>query len=258
MRYLAIARFRLLTIIRTASGIFLIAAIPVGFFAMMISMPEPDFRGVAEHLLRENARAAVVAWFFHALIICFAAMMSGKVKTPDDDGMPLTAVPDLMDSAPISLGARFWGEALGTFGAMGIVHVCCLPLLAAVVALNPLPTTVFVWFEATMLALLFLASASAAWQRRAPRTKFSGTRGPRNAAVIATLFIFALMLTTRWAAFRDALENFLAHRISMPAWRELAASVSNPLLLAILLALLYAGCLAYYYAGSTRQRVWEN
>ena len=257
MRYVAIARFRMLTIVRTATPIFVIAAIPPFLAAAFLSFPESIFRAGAAELLPLNARVAVASWLFHAIFLSFAGLMSGKVKTAHDD-VTIGVMPDLMDTAPIGLGSRFWGEAAGTFEALAVIHVCCLPLLAAVVALNPLPTIFFLWFEAGIVVLITLSSAGAAWQRRAPRTKYSASRGPRNAVLFAILFFLALFASTRWEAFRDSLFAFVGQRNSMRAWAEVAGNVESPLLLLVLMSLLYAGYIAYYYLTSTRRRVWEN
>jgi len=257
MRSLGIVRLRLLTITRAATPIFILAAFPALVNLLFLSTPEPFFRAWETLALDGYARAALSGWFFHILFLAFAMLLTGKVKTPHDD-VVIAVIPDLMDTAPIKPGERFWGETFGTFAAALAIHVCSLPLLAALVALNPLPTSAFVWIEAAAIALLFLACAGAAWQRRAPRTKFSGTRGPRNAALVATLFIFALAGTTRWQTFRDSLATFIVPRTSMRAWSEVMAAVEKPLLLAVLLVLLYAGTIAYYYVTSTRKRVWES
>lgn len=257
MRYLAIARFRMLTIIRTATPIFIVAALPPLLAAVPLSMPEPLFRASAEEMLVINARVAMMAWVYHGLFLSFACLLSGKVKTPHDD-VTIGVVPDLMDTAPIGPGSRFWGEALGTLTATVLIHACCLPLLAAVAALSPLPTSVFLWIEAGTVALMILASASAAWQRRAPRTKYSASRGPRNAVLFAVLLLLSLFATTRWEAFRDSALAFISSRNSMRAWAEVVDAVESPPLLFILLSLLYAGYIAYYYVSATRKRVWEN
>jgi len=262
MRYLAISRFRLLTIIRTATPIFVIAALPPLVAAIALSTPEPAFRAGADVWLPINASAAVMAWLLHAMILSFTCLMSGKVRT-SHDFVTMNATPDLMDTAPIGNGARFWGEALGTVEATAVIHLCCLPLLAAVAALSPLPTIMFLWIEAATIALLVLASTGAAWQRRAPRTKYSATRGPRNAVVLAMLFLLALLVTTRPRAFRDSALEFVlpvhgTARTSMRGWSEVAGAVGNPILLLALLSLLYAGAIAYYYLSATRKQVWEN
>lgn len=252
MRYLAVARFRLLTIIRTATPIFVLALIPPLIGAAWLSRgAEPDFRAAAGEVLGQHARVAVIAWLLHAFLLSFACLMSGKVKTAHDDVMT-NVMPDLMDTAPVGHGERFWGEALGTLAATAMIHVCCLPLLAAVAALNPLPTAVFLWIEAATIALIALASAGAAWQRRALRTKYSGTRGLRNAALLAILFFVALRATTRWEVFLDSI---LYPQSSIRRWAHV---VENPFLLFTILSLLYAGTITYYYVSSTRKRLWEN
>jgi hypothetical protein len=212
---------------------------------------------MADIWLGINSAAAVMAWVLHAVILSVACLMSGKVKT-SHDFVVTQGIPDLMDTAPIGDGARFWGEALGTLQATAVIHLCCLPLLAAIAALSPLPTIMFLWIEAATIALLVLASTGAAWQRRAPRTKYSATRGPRNAAVLVILFLLAVLATTRPRAFRDSVEFFLLNRTSMRGWSMVVDTVENPILLVTLLTMLYAGTITYYYISSTRKQAWEN
>lgn len=257
MRYLAVSRFRLLTIIRTATPIFVISILPPILAAVAVSRSEPDLRAEAEAWLPVHAFAAMMAWLLHALILFFACLMSGKVRSAHDfiltDGLP-----DLMDTAPVSPGTRFWGEALGTLQAALVLHLCCLPLLAAVGALSPLPAVMFLWIEALAIALIVLASAGAAWQRRMPRTKYSASRGVRNVGVLGILLLLALFVTTRMGALRLALLDFLYSRVSMQGWTAIAGTVEDPLLLIIFLSLLYVGTIVYYYMSATRKRVWEN
>ncbi|HUP49785.1 MAG TPA: hypothetical protein VNA04_13445 [Thermoanaerobaculia bacterium] len=257
MRVVAVSRFRLLTMVRTATPLFLLAVLPPAAAAVGLSIPEPVFRDGADFFLAVNAFAAMLAWLLHTAVLSFAALMSGKVRTAHDFVI-MEGVPDLMDTAPVSDGARFWGEALGTFATAALVHLCCLPLLAAIFVLSPLPTIMFVWMEAAALALFVLAGAGAAWQRRARRTKYSGSRGPRNVFAVALLALAAVLLTTQPRAFRDALLEFFANRPSMRSWSEVVGTIESPVLLVTLLALLYAGTIGYYYLTATRRRAWEN
>ncbi len=258
MGVLAIARFRLLTVVRTGTPIFILAAMPALLALIPMSVSEPSFRAMAKEWLPLNANVAVAAWLLHGILIGLATLSTGKVKTPHND-VVTRVVPDLMDTAPVAPPSRFWGESLGTLGAAAIVHACCLPLLAAVAALSPMPNVAFVSIEIGTLALLGLAAAGAAWQRRAPRTKWSGTRGPRNAVLVGILLLLSVRVsTTRWEAFRDALVQFLFPQTSMQVWAEVARAVDRPMLLAALLSVLYAGTIAYYYVSSTRKRVLEN
>lgn len=252
MRYLAVARFRLLTILRTGTAIFVVAAIPPLFAMTFESVPEAFFRTAAGELLGEYAGIALKMWIIHGLFMLFASIASGTIKLPHD-GLVFIVPSDLMDTAPIGHDVRFWGEALGTFSAMLAIHVCCLPLLAAAAVLSPLPTLMFVWIEAGMLVLMILGSAGAAWQRRALRTRYSATRGVRNAIVIVILLLLTVPLTTRWREFRDALGSFFLYP-SVRAWAEVTWSVENPLLLFVLASLLYAGTIAYYYTTSMWNR----
>jgi hypothetical protein len=247
------ARFRLLTIVRTATPIFVIGIVPPLLAILVLARTsEPTFRAAAEELLGPHATLALWAWIAHALILLSACVASGKVKLPHD-GPFFIVLPDLMDTAPVGPHARFCGEAVGTFGAMATIHACCLPLLAAVAALSPMPTSMFVWMEAGLVVLMILCSAGAAWQRRAPLRKFSATRGVRNAIVMAILLLLTVPLATRWREFRDALVTFLLDP-SIRKWGEVTRTVENPLLWAVLFAVLYAGSIAYYYTTS----IWNR
>jgi hypothetical protein len=258
MRVVALARFRLLTIVRKGTPMFVIGIVPPLLSAIPLSVSEPVFRVAANGILTLNATVAMAGWLLHGLLLSAACLTSGKVKTLYDD-VALREVPDLMDTAPVAPADRFHGEVLGTFGAGVIVHAACLPLLAAVASLSPLPLTLFTSIEAGTIALLFLASAGAAWQRRAPRTRFSGTRGARNAALFLTLAILAARASTaHWETFRDAFLTFVTLRASMRAWNDVVHALDNPPLLFALLSLLYAGNIAYYFVSSTRTRVREN
>lgn len=257
MRYLAVSRFRLLSVIRAATPIFVVAILPLVPAAIAVSVSEPSLRSDPEFWLRVQAQLAVAGWVGHAIAISFAALMSGKVKTAHDE-MWVNDAADLMETAPISAAERFWGEALGTLTATAIIHLCCLPLLAAAAVLSPLPIAMFAAIEAATLALLVIASTGAAWQRRAPRTKYSATRGPRNVAVVAALALVVIVFTSRPVALRDSAVAFLFSQASLRGWSEVARAVEKPTLLVVLLSALYAGTILYYYRSATRKTAWEN
>src|SRR5439155_12746511 len=159
MRYLAVARFRMLTTIREATWVFVFAMVPGLFAAIFEATPEPLFRAAADELLGEFARIALVAWIFHAVVIVAASETFGSMRLFRVDATALP--PDLMDSAPITPTQRFWGETLGVFAATATIHIACLPLLAVIAVLSPLPTVVFVWIEAGIVAWMILGSAGA-------------------------------------------------------------------------------------------------
>ena len=249
MRYLAVARLRMLTTIRQATGVFIFAMLPPIVAAIFEAVPEPLFRAAADELLGEFARTAFVAWMFHAFVIVMASEAFGSLRLLRDDATALP--PDLMDSAPITPIERFWGETLGVFAATVMIHIACLPLLTVVAVLSPLPTIVFVWIEVVIVALMILGSASAAWKRLAPRTQWSATRTARSGILFLILFIITLRVSTYWQAFRDSAFAFL-FTPSLRAWSAVANSVENPPLLIILWIALYGGYLLYYI-NSTRK-----
>ena len=250
MGYLAVARYRLLTTIRSAMPIFLVALLPAIVAGIVESTPEPDFIAQLEQRLAMNATVSLLAWLIHAAVLILSCEAMGNVKLRRADGT--TSASDLMESVPIHPRERFLGEATGIFGATIIIHVCCLPLLAVAAALGPLPTRVFAWIEAAFIALLLLASAGAAWKRLAPHSKWSATRVMRSGALFFILVFCALVVSTEWETFRDSAFRFVVAP-SMRTWAHAASAVDNPPLLAMLLTLLYAGYFLFYYQQSTRE-----
>ena len=254
MRYLAIARFRLLTTIRGATPLFAISALAALAPAALNSfMPDEVFRAGADDFLGVAAMTAFAAWIWHALLLAVACNLFGNVTLlrTQITSAQTEGPADLMDTAPIRPDARFWGEAAGILAAAMTIHICTLPLLMLVVALSPLPTSMFIAAEAATLALLVLASTGGAWKRRAPRTKWSGTRGPRSAVLFAILLLMAVRYTTNWEVFRDSLALF-ASQPSPHLWSAVSHAVDNPLLLFMMLSLLYTGYIAFFYSSSVR------
>jgi hypothetical protein len=251
MRYLAIGRFRMLTTVRSSTPILIAALVPPLLAAMAESLAEPNVHTMADIALRVNANAAFITWLIHAGLLLIASEAFGGLKSFDPD---VTNPPaDLMDSAPVSPRGRFLGETLGVFAATVAIHICCLPVLAVVAALSPLPTRFFVWMEVVIVVLMIVTSTAAAWKRLSPQTKMSGTRGFRSALLFYAGILGALLVTTRWEAFRDSAFNFLSSP-SMRAWSRVMATIENPPLLMLLAALLYVSYIAFYFISSTRHR----
>ena len=254
MRYLAIARFRLLTTIRAAAPLFAVAALAAIGPAISLSfMPDEVFRDEAAEILRLGAVTAVATWIVHALILAFACDAFGNVSLlrAQITSAETVTLPDLMDTAPIRPAARFWGEAAGIAAAAMTIHICVLPVLLMVAALSPLPTSMFIGAEAVTIVIVMLASIGAAWKRRAPRTKWSSSRGPRSAALFAILVLMTVRQATRWETFRDSLVTFITGP-SPRLWSAVTGAVEKPLMLFSLLALLYTGYILYFYSNSVR------
>ena len=249
MRFLAIARFRMLTTIREATGVFIFAMLPALFAAIFEVMPEPVFRASADGLMGDFARVAMLSWLFHAFILITASEAFGSMRLFRIDATALP--PDLMDSAPVGRTERFWGETLGIFAATATIHVACLPPLAVVAVLSPLPTKLFVWIEVAILALIVMGSAGAAWKRLARRTQWSATRTLRSGILFIILFIITLFAATQWQTFRDALGTFI-YRPSMRQWAAVAGAVENPTLLIILWLILFSGYLLFYVTAARK------
>lgn len=256
MRYLGIARLRLLMTTRTWSPIFVLAVLPPAIAAIAVATQEEFFLHDAQFHLPINAAAATLSWTLHALLLGAATAFSGSANR-SRAAVANAHVPDLLDTAPIAQGPRYWGDVLGTFAATAVVHICCVPLLAVVAAVSPLPLTLFLWFEIVVLAFLILASAGAAWQRSTSAAKSSAARMAIGFFVV-TLLLLILWMTTNMRAFRDAVFNFLMTRPSRAGWSDVVAAVEEPAMFVALFALLYAGTMLYYHFSSTNRRAWEN
>ena len=254
MRYLAIARLRLLTTTRAATPLFAVTAaaaiLPAAFLAFI---PDELFRASADQFLGTAATTTVAAWIVHALLLVLACNAFGNetLLKPHLTSMETPAGSDLIDTAPISPKARFWGETAGILAAAMTIHLCTLPVLVLLLALSPLPTSMFFAAEAVILTLVVLASAGGAWKRRAPRTKWSGTRSARSGILFGFLLLMTVRHTTDWYPFRDSLVQFVKEP-SARVWSAVANAIDSPLLFFTLLALLYTGYLAYYYSSSVR------
>jgi hypothetical protein len=249
MRCLAVARYRLLTTLRAANSVFVTAVVvvlipPVGAGAMF--QMDSAFRSLAEGGLLFSGVPALIAPLLHGLVMLGACLGFGAAGRRRD-----AETSDLMDLAPVTPQDRFWGDAIGILASALIVHVCTLPLLAMAVAQSSITTSAFAAYEIVLLAAMVLASAGASWQLHAAPTRWSQTRSARNAATFLILLLLALIVNTRWEAFRDALGN-LVNEPSARKWTAVVAAVNSPLLLFLSLFLLYAGFLFFYWRRATR------
>jgi len=249
MRYLAIARYRLLTTIREATPIYIVAMLPPVGAAFVQTLIESSFRGGPDSLLAFHAQIALFAWCFHAAFLFIATEAFGSLKISRSEDAAVAS--DLMDSVPLSPNARFFGEMLGVFETTLLIHACCLPMLALVAALSPLPARVFLWLELLIIAVIALGSPAAAWKRTARPSKMSATRNLRSGILFLILVAAIFYVSTRWDSFRDAAFAFLGTP-SLRAWDRVVATIENPIVLIVSIAALYSAYLAFYYVSSTR------
>lgn len=250
MRPLAIARFRIWSTIRAATPIFATAAAAPLLALLLESRPNADYILGDDIRMQIFATASLIAWLLHGWIIFGVAQEFGHAKIESN----ATVHPaDLMDSAPIRPRERYFGEFTGVLIASAVIHACCLPVLAAVATLSPLPTIVFVWLEAMTIALMILASAAAAWRRVVGRGGTIGTRFVRTTALFFLLIAFVIMATTEGVAFRDAAVAFVFGP-SLRAWSRLMLTINNPFVMLLLFALIYASYLVFFYVSSIRYR----
>jgi hypothetical protein len=251
MRYLAVARFRLLTTIRSATPLFVLAVLPLLLALIVESGSESELLTSPDRWFPMNGFVALFAWVTHGALVMLAGEALGNLKLIGPDQS--TPHSDLMDSAPVLARTRFYGESIGNLAAVAIIHICCLPLLALVAALSPLPTTWFLNIEAVIIALMILTGTGGAWKRLAPLSKWSRSRTVRNGLLTCILFLLGFLATTRWEVFREAVGSFFSSPTTR-TWGQVTSSVEKPEWLVIWLVVLYAGNVAFYYLSSTRNR----
>ncbi len=248
MRQLALVRYRLLTTIRSGTPIFVAAVIPPLIALLIETRSERQFLLEADVRLTWNAGAAFVAWLLHALIVVGAAQAFGSRKPFGTDSTAPSS--DLMDSAPIGPRSKFFGEASGILCATFMLHLCCLPVLAAVAALSPLPTRLFLVLEAGILVLMIVGSTVAAWKLVAPASS-SRTRGLRSGLLFYALSISAFLVSAGREEFFGSIPRFMFFP-SKRSWAALSGAIDNPVLLVVWLTVLVVSYMAYFFISATR------
>jgi hypothetical protein len=250
MRILALARYRLLRTIRSASPIFALAfvaaAVPVAGAGHAF---QPSFGAWEEMESFLSTTALAVTWSYglHLLVLLAAAgVLATRRRSPE--GHELL---DLTETVPATSWDRFLGDAAGILAALLCIHACVLPILGLAVVLSPLPAATFFWLELVVLAVAVFVSAGAAANLHAV-TKWRQTQLARSFATFIVLAIMILRFTTRGQAFADAAWFSFLVRPSPPTWNALMATVPNPAVLFACMLLLYAGFLAWYAVQSVR------
>jgi hypothetical protein len=247
MRYVALAKLRVLTRVRTASALFAIAAIPsLVYCVLTASLSENEYRAVMPFYAGVIAPLSILLWILHAGIVLIGAESSGQLH-PLREGAEWS---DLMETIPIGPSGRFLGEAFGSVATNLTIHLCSLPLLAMVAVLSPLPLSAFVWLELATLALFALAGGAAAWKRCARPSKWSGTRMARSGLLFWILFWFILYQSSRWEEVVSLLSQFPARPLRQ-TWAGIIAAIDGPQF-AGLLALLCISYITFYYVGAVR------
>lgn len=249
MRCLALARYRFLLLIRRTRWIFplllLIVLGPVAAGGMI--RDERINPALAPDVLLRAAGEVLVVYFLHIVTISLFCWSFGIVPTRPEGMRPA----DLMDTVPLSGQTRFWGDALGIFGAAAVIHLCLTPVLAASIALSSLPSSLFWWLELAIMAVLLFLAASASWGLSTNDTRRSRVNTIGGQTLFLLLLALVLLCTTRVEEFRDALGDFL--NTPAPArWSGVVAAVDNGPLFVTMVTALYASFIAYFAIQSAR------
>jgi hypothetical protein len=250
MRYLAMARYSMLTTIRSATPVFIFAMLPPLVAAIAECASERQFLEAADYQLGIRATAAMLGYVLHVALLASAGEVMGTLRAARQ--ADLSELPsDLLDSAPIPPRVRFVGDAMGVFTATMLIHACCLPLLATVAALSPLPTGYFVTIEIATIVLMVLVSASSTWNRLAPRTKFASSRSARTVMLFIICALGTIAMTTNRSTFAESAFGFLAAP-SQRAWNAVTAATTDPALMIAGFAILYIAYIGFFYLSATR------
>lgn len=250
MRYLAIARYRILIAVRGGSWLFvlLIAAAAVLVERTELLYERSVFLSHPDSQIPMSAGLLVLSYFLHIFVLLGACASFGAVKK----GAQNAGDSDLIETAPILPRHRFVGDAIGIFLAVMLLHFCAVPLLALHVSLSPYSSRLFVVAELVIIALVLFVSASSSWRLRAQTFRNSYARGFRSQALFITLFILVIRLNVR--SFEDFL-NAAVWVIAMPspdALSRVADTLNDPVLFFTSLAVLFGGFLCFFYFHAVR------
>lgn len=261
MRSLAVGRYRFLTTNRRAVWIVLVSVGGTLLFAMMISLSgavmysAPPLAYLETVIRRGDAAVAIsiggrVVGFCYVFQIGMLATVCHAFGSRNRRSDALGAA-DLMDTAPITPAARFWGDAMGVFASTMAVHVATLPLLAFVFALSPFPSSWMVGAELVIVLFVAFESFGASWKLHTSRDKSPTARTAGANAVLVILVFIAFRMLTSWSEFRDALAVFLVWP-SPRSWFAIKATFLSPALLAFVLLMIFAGFTFFYYTRAVR------
>jgi hypothetical protein len=192
------------------------------------------------------------AYLLHTLALLAVCFVFGTGQRRSE-----SSAADLIQTAPVTAAQTFWGDCLGVLAATLALHAAVVPLLAFIVALSPHPSLTFWVFEAVVVAVLFLASALAAWSLRAESWRWSLARSFRATIAVALIVAGAAALFARRpAGLAEALVAVLQNpgRSSLEA---VLASFRNPPTATLVFAALYAAFVSFFFIHSVRRALRE-
>jgi hypothetical protein len=249
MRSLAIARYRFLVNVRAAGWMFGTAIVMAAFPVLIANpwLPESIFQLNAVWTLNLTAGMVIVSYCIHIgvlTIACHVLALNGRRSGREE-------VADLLEAAPLTPQARFWGDAAGIFASSMTLHLVALPLLALVIALSPFSFVVFFWLEITVVALVLLDSSAASWNLHAPVIRLATLRTVGSVGVFAILLAIVTVATTRWRDLRDSLGTFVQWPTAR-SWAAVVGAIDNPTLYVGALFVVYASFIMFFYFRTVR------
>lgn len=250
MRYLAIARLRFLTSLRSAVWLFVVSILAAFFLLERTGVLFRSDRATLadfDAVTPMNGALLVGSYVLHILILVGACHAFGVVKRSAQNA----GVADLLETAPIVPRHRFIGDAFGIFAAVMALHLCTLPLLALTVAVSPFSTSFFVYAELLIVALVAFDSAASSWKLRAESSRWNYTRGIRSQATFMVCFLIVLWLNTRGADFMEGFVTFM-QQPSSRAFSRITWAVNDPVLFISSFVTLYASFMTFFYFHSVR------
>lgn len=252
MRWLAVARYRFLILIRRSRGIvpvlMIVNLLPlVGQSLRIVLDDDASFRSQAPDYLSMAGVVVVVVYAMHFMALVLLCWSFGTVQRRPESAKPS----DLMDTAPISGQVRFWGDAAGIGMTVLAIHFCTAPLLAQTVAFSAFPSSMFWSIELVIMVVVAFVSTIASWMLRAETTGWSQTRSWRSTSFFLLLMMLIVIGTTRPIEFRDSLTAFLVQP-SVRSWSFVVAAIQSLPLMMTLVMFVITSFVAYFAVQSAR------
>ena len=251
MRVLALARYRFLLTFRspTMTGVFAgVGAVLVLSAAALVTLfviiPLP----VAERY-RSSASGFFYIYVIHAAALVVTTTALGMAQR-ESDSSPASS---LVETAPITHVAAFWGDALGIFAAAATAHLLWFPLICVTFAVTPHPAAALWIAEIVVMAFVLLVSCAGAWSLRSDTWRLAMARLARGMALVILVLGAALaVMTKNLRVLGDAMSGFSINP-GPAAWSELVSSMSSPSAVPLVFATVYLGLLSFFSLDAARR-----
>lgn len=251
MRVLALARYRFLLSLRspTMAGAFwgtgiAVVLITAAMVSLVAAMPFPY-----SERYRTTASVFLYLYMMHVTAVVLATVALGMTQRQADS----SPASSLVETAPVTHVAAFWGDTLGIFAAAASVHLLWLPLIAVTFAITPYPALALLGVETLLLAAILLVSCAGAWSLRSDSWRLAMARLTRGMSLVVLVMVVALVLMTKsLRVFGDAISGFQMNP-GAAAWSQIVASMSSPAAVPVVFAVVYLALITFFSLDAARR-----